>query len=197
MIEQTLRPLAQRLFFSPLAALLAPHISPNQMTLLSCILGICVIPAYYYFGAWCGTLALLLSGIADVLDGSIARKRGESSPVGGIYDILSDRVVESAAIIALYVAIPDSGIICLFMLSSILLCITSFLLSGIHTPKDGKKSFYYSPGFMERAEAFTFFIAIMWLPNWFIGLGLLFTALVLWTTYVRMKELISQLNSDL
>ncbi len=194
MIEQTLRPLAQRLFFSPLAALLAPHISPNQMTLLSCVFGLCVIPAYYYFGAWCGTLALLLSGMADVLDGSIARKRGESSEAGGVYDILSDRAVEAAAILALYLTIPESGVLCLLMLASVLLCVTSFLLSGIHTPKDGEKSFHYSAGLMERAEAFIFFVMMMWLPEWFLGLSLLFTVLVLWTTYVRIKELISQLS---
>ena len=194
MIEQTIRPLSQRLFFSPVATLLAPHISANQVTLLSCILGVCVIPAYFYFGAWCGTLALLLSGIADVLDGSIARKRNESSESGGVYDIMSDRAVESAAMMALYVTIPESGLLCLLMLSSVLLCICSFLLSAIHTPKDGEKSFHYSAGLMERAEAFIFFIIMMWMPEWFAALAILFIALVLWTTYVRMKELIIQLS---
>lgn len=188
MIEEYVRPAFQRIVIAPLARY-AMRFPANSITLCGCALGILVIPAYTVAGALPATLFLLLSGLLDVLDGSVARLRGESSVMGSVYDILSDRVVESSAIIALYLAIPDSALICLLMMSAVLLCVTSFLLAAIHTPPDGEKSFHYSAGLMERAEAFIFFIAMMWLPAYVTALGLLFTVLVTYTAAKRSWEM--------
>lgn len=69
-----------------------------------------------------------------------------------------DRVVEFVVVLALWFVAPQQrGLWCLLMLGSMLLCITSFLVVGIFSENQSQKSFHYSSGLMERAEAFSFF----------------------------------------
>lgn len=74
------------------------------------------------------------------------------------------------------------------MLTSILLCVTSFLVVGIFTEKQTEKSFYYSPGLIERGEAFFFFILMILFPSYFVLLSSLFILLVLLTTAIRVVQ---------
>ncbi|MDE4955268.1 CDP-alcohol phosphatidyltransferase, partial [Francisella tularensis subsp. holarctica] len=73
----------------------------------------------------------------------------------------------------------------LLMMMSIIVCISSFLLVGIFSQKESSKIFYYSPGLIERAETFIFFILMILFPNILVVLGLIYTLLVLWTTLYR------------
>jgi hypothetical protein len=98
-------------------------------------------------------------------------------------------VVEASVIIALFAVAPESRALpALLMLSCILLCVTSFLVTAIFSENNSEKSFYYSPGLIERPEAFLFFILMMLVPKTFSLLAYLFSALVLWTTYRRLQE---------
>ena len=131
---------------------------------------------------------LLISGYLDVLDGSLSRLQKSSSSFGTILDILSDRFVESfIIIIAIFINQPQIAWVGLLMMMSIIVCISSFLLVGIFSQKESIKSFYYSPGLIERAEIFIFFI-IMIFPSIVLMLGLIYTLLVLWTTLYRCYE---------
>ena len=56
-------------------------------------------------GGW----ALLMSGVADALDGRIARAQGVASPRGAFLDSTIDRFAEVAAFVGLVVAFRDSG----------------------------------------------------------------------------------------
>jgi phosphatidylglycerophosphate synthase len=125
-----------------------------------------------------------------MLDGSLARLRESSSNIGTMLDILSDRFVESFMIISIFVYQPQLAWVGLLMMMSILVCISSFLLVGIFTQNDTHKSFYYSPGLIERAETFLFFIAMIIFPSpsLVFYLGLIYTVLVLWTTGYRCHE---------
>ncbi|MBK2260301.1 CDP-alcohol phosphatidyltransferase family protein, partial [Francisella tularensis] len=131
---------------------------------------------------------LLRSGYFDILDGSVARLQGSSSSFGTILDILSDRFVESFIIIAIFINQLDIAWVGLLMMMSIIVCISSFLLVGIFSQKESSKSFYYSPGLIERAETFIFFIVMILFPNIVVVLGLIYTLLVLWTTLYRCYE---------
>jgi len=61
--------------------------------------------------------------------------------------------------------------------------------------KSKRKSFHYSPGIMERAEAFIFFVAMMWWPSAFIPLALLFSFLVILTAIIRLTQFYQQTRS--
>ncbi|WBV63947.1 CDP-alcohol phosphatidyltransferase family protein [Legionella pneumophila 130b] len=116
-----------------------------------------MIPALWLNLPYLAISLLLLSGYCDTLDGTIARLTNHSSDWGSVLDIMTDRVVEVGVVFALWAINPNErGLGSLLMMASILLCITSFLVVGIFKTNDSEKSFHYSPGLIERAEAFVF-----------------------------------------
>jgi len=188
---------------NPLANYLQTKVTPNQITVLSGVLGLLVLPTllmnYVYFSIF----LLILSGICDTLDGTLARMQQTSSDWGSVLDIICDRIVEITVVLSLFAIAPaERGAPALLMLASMLLCITSFLVVGIFTVNETHKSFHYSPGLMERfhyspglmerAEAFIFFIAMMLWPHYFNFLAFLFIALVLLTAIIRLMQFHSQ-----
>ncbi|MBK2111443.1 CDP-alcohol phosphatidyltransferase family protein [Francisella tularensis subsp. novicida FSC159] len=187
MIEQKIRPVFQRIFVDSIAKSIAPMIAPNLITLISLVVGLVAAIAFFINQYLCIFL-LLLSGYFDILDGSVARLQGSSSSFGTILDILSDRFVESFIIIAIFINQLDIAWVGLLMMMSIIVCISSFLLVGIFSQKESSKSFYYSPGLIERAETFIFFIVMILFSNMVLILGLIYTLLVLWTTLYRCYE---------
>jgi archaetidylinositol phosphate synthase len=192
-IEQAIRGHYQTLCVDQLARVLQNRIKPNTVTLLSGLFGLFVLPALFFNHAVLAILLLLLSGYCDTLDGTLARLSNTSTAWGSVLDIIIDRCVECLVVLALWALSPHTrGLWCMLMLSSMLLCITSFLVVGIFTENNTQKSFHYSPGLMERAEAFLFFIAMMLWPHAFSYFALAFTALVLITALMRLHQFFIQ-----
>lgn len=190
MIDTYYRASFQKALVNPLLPyLLKNDIHANQLTLFSLISGIAVIPCLVLGLTVPALLFLVVSGYLDVLDGSVARSRKETSPYGAVFDIVSDRVVEFSVVFGLYLVQPEQrGFYCLLMLGSILICVTSFLVVGIFNENSSDKSFHYSPGIMERTEAFGFFALMIALPSIFPWFASIFTLLVLLTAAKRVKE---------
>lgn len=189
MLEQTLRHHYQRLLVDPLVRRLNTRITPLSMTWLSGFVGLLFIPCLLLDRPFLAIACLLVSGYLDTLDGSLARYQGKSTDFGSAMDILIDRTVEFAVIFAFYLVNPiQNALASILMLGSILLCITSFLVVGIFTNNTTHKSFHYSPGLMERAEAFIFFIVMTLCPEYFNPLAWLFCILVCITAWIRMME---------
>lgn len=197
MIESFVRPYLQRILVDPIANALNSQslmaISPVFVTAVAALLGACTFIAIVTHHLWSAVIFLLLSGLCDVLDGTLARKSERASAIGTVLDISCDRLVEFLVILGLFCLDPKGrGLVCLLMLGSILLCITTFLVVGIFTDNHSDKGFYYSPGLIERAEAFGFFVLMMLLPQWFLPLAWLFTILVLYTAVVRLCQFAKQ-----
>ncbi len=189
MIEAYLRPAYQKCLVDPVAAKISAYCNANQITYLAGITGILVAPALFLGWVAAGIFLLLLSGYADTLDGTLARIQANSSEFGSILDIVTDRMVEFAIIIGLYALDPGHrGFFCLAMLGSILICVSSFLVVGIFSTNDSHKGFYYSPGLIERPEAFLFFLLMLLIPAYFSLLAVIFISLVLWTSFWRIKQ---------
>jgi len=190
MLEFYFRPKFEKSFFQPLIQKLKQRsITPNQVTLFSLIIGLFVLPALYYDHPIVAILFLWLSGLGDVCDGGLARESESTSELGTIFDIVSDRCVEFAVILGLYLVDPSRALVTIMMLGSVLVCVTTFLVVGIVVEKRGPKSFYYSPGLMERAEAFIMFSLMMIFPTWFPVFGWLFVGLVALTTVLHIWKL--------
>ena len=195
MIEKFLRPAYQTLLVEPLAKHLPVAVTPDHITLLSLVTGLLAGVAIAFACPVLALLLLLLSGYCDTLDGTLARQRGQSSKRGAMLDIIGDRLVEFAVIAGLYAFAPaERAGLCLWMLGSVLICVTTFLVAGIFTANDGQKSFHYSDGLMERLEAFAFFIAMMLFPSAFPVLAVLFITLVMWTALVRSWQMYRHLD---
>lgn len=134
-------------------------------------------------------ILLILSGYLDTLDGSIARMYNKKTDKGASLDIIFDRFVEFFIILGIYLYDPSNrALICLLMLGSAYICITSFLIVGILIDKKTEKSFYYSPGIMERTEVFILFIFMIIFPSFFSYLGISFSVLLFLTGLLRIFQ---------
>jgi archaetidylinositol phosphate synthase len=92
------------------------HITPNQISLLALVAGFaCAVLFFQRHFLW-GTLALILSAIFDLVDGSVARKTNAHSNFGAVFDWIVDKYVDAIvllgvglsgiAIISRYFAVP-------------------------------------------------------------------------------------------
>ena len=189
MLEQSVRQYYQATLVDPLVRFIGHRISPISVTLLAGVFGILFIPFLLTDHTIWAVACLLFSGYLDTLDGSLARHQNNSTALGSVLDIMADRLVEFSVIFAFYLVDPiQHGLAAILMLGSILLCITSFLVVGIFTPNDSHKSFHYSPGLIERAEAFVFFIVMTLVPHYFKPLAFIFTGLVILTAGIRLLQ---------
>ncbi|MFW2570523.1 MULTISPECIES: CDP-alcohol phosphatidyltransferase family protein [Legionella] len=189
MLEQSIRPLYQSLLVEPAVRWIGHRIDPFAITVLAGILGLLFIPALLLNYPLAAIALLLASGYCDTLDGTLARFQKNTTALGTVLDIVMDRFVEFSTLLGLYLLAPNTrALATIFMLGSILFCITSFLVVGIFTPNNSDKSFHYSPGLMERAEAFSFFIVMVLIPHYFNLLAWIFSFLVCLTAGIRLKQ---------
>lgn len=188
MIDSHGRSFYQKVFINPFLPVFS-FLSPATITCFALLAGISVLPLLAFKYSEYALIMLLLSGFLDTLDGSVARFKNQTTPFGAALDIMGDRVVEFSVILGLYLFQPEErSLNSLLMLGSILLCITSFLVVGVFTQNNTEKSFHYSPGLIERAEAFIFFSLMILFPFNFPVLSYLFSALVLFTALVRIRQ---------
>jgi len=196
MLEQYLRPSLEKMLITPVAKNLPSFVTPFGLTFAALIIGLSVSAFAYLHCLYLAIFALLISGYLDVLDGSLARLRNQSSIPGSIFDIISDRLVELSAVFALYLVNPPArGAWCLLILGSFYFCITVFLVSGIFTKNTSHKGFHYSPGIIERAETFLFVIAMLLMPSFFTALAALLSCLVIITAGLHWRALVNRTRS--
>ena len=97
---------AQRIFAWPyrgvLAFMLWTGVSPNQLTVLALVANV-ISGILILSGAWAwAAVALILGGIFDVMDGSVARQRGESGRSGAFMDSVLDRIADMVVFSCLF-----------------------------------------------------------------------------------------------
>lgn len=192
MIDSFYRASFQRCCVDPVVRRVAFY--PNAVTLCSLIAGVGAAAAV---AGGCSFLALflwMLSGYLDVLDGSLARAQGISSPFGTVLDLVSDRMVEFAFVMALFAVDTSRAVPCLWMLGSMYLCIASFFSVSLFTEGKSEKSFVYSPGIIERSETFIVFACMIFLEDSFFLVAMLYSGLVYLTTLVRLWEFFRSLT---
>jgi len=91
---------------------LRTSLNPNQITLLSCLIGL-LGAAFFFQAGYCGfvlgALLLQLSAIVDCVDGEVARMKFLESPFGAWLDITLDTVVHIATFLGLGFAVWTRG----------------------------------------------------------------------------------------
>ncbi|MCI0503504.1 CDP-alcohol phosphatidyltransferase family protein [Candidatus Micrarchaeota archaeon] len=90
-------------------ALAVIPLSPNQWTVLSVLIaigaGISIAATQDLF---LGLALFALAGLCDIIDGAVARARGEASALGGFIDGVADRFVEGIFLLSLmFVPLPQ------------------------------------------------------------------------------------------
>ncbi|UYP69297.1 CDP-alcohol phosphatidyltransferase family protein [Thalassobacter stenotrophicus] len=136
---------------------------------------------------------LLLSRIADGLDGAVARATRKTD-FGGYLDITSDFLFYGAVPLAFVLADPaKNGGAGAFLLTSFYINGASFLgyailaeKRGMQTTKRGAKSLYFTGGLLEGFETIAFFVALCLIPSYFAPLAWVFGALCFITAGSRV-----------
>ena len=120
MLEQYVRQYYQHYFVDHLAVMVGKKMTPLQITMLGGLVG-CMVPvAIYYRQPLFAVFLLLMSGLLDTLDGTVARIKNQVSDMGSLLDIFIDRLVEFSVIFGIWVyAHFDRSLMCLLMLGSI------------------------------------------------------------------------------
>lgn len=189
MLEQILRDRFDQWLTTPILKCLCTHSnpSPTHITLFGLLLGIGSSLAIILNSPTTALLLLFASGLADALDGALARHLQQTSSWGTCLDIFCDRVVESSIILALAYTYPHP-LLSMLMLASCYLCITAFLVIGLLSTQESTKQFYYSPGLMERPEAFIAFALMILYPSAYVPLAVGFCLLVSFTALKHLYD---------
>lgn len=156
-------------------------ISANSMTLAGLVIGLSASVLIYFGQTWIALLPLVLSRLADGLDGAVARAT-RTTDLGGYFDISADFLFYGSVPFAFVLLDPAAnGVAGAFLLASFYFNGTSFLgyaiiaeKRGLKTSAQGVKSLYYSNGLLEGGETIAFFVLLCLIPDWFVPLSWIF-----------------------
>jgi archaetidylinositol phosphate synthase len=121
-------------YLEPVAAVFVRcHITPNQISVLSLVAGIACAILFFEQQFFWGSLALLLSAILDLVDGSVARMTDSHTKFGAVFDWIVDKYVDALvllgiglsgiAIISQFIAVPpvtDFAIVAFAIIGSLM-----------------------------------------------------------------------------
>lgn len=192
MIDTKLRKNVQPIFDKIAVLLIKMKLKPNMITLIAFLVGLL---AGLCIGLKYSLLALVLlwlSGLLDVLDGTVARITGQSSSVGAYMDLILDRMVEAAIILGLYHAYPEHAWTYLLFFVAVIFNFTTFIVAGALFKNDGNKSMHYDVGIAERTETFIVFTLLMLLPNFIFPVLMTFNIIVFLTGCIRFSRVIKE-----
>jgi phosphatidylglycerophosphate synthase len=168
-------------------------VSANAVTATGLGLGLAAAAAIATGAFGLALILLVLSRVADGLDGAVARATAPTD-FGGYFDITADFLFYGAVPLGFALTDPASNAVpAAVLLLSFYFNGASFLgfaiqaeKRGLSTEAQGRKSLYYSPGLLEGAETIGFFVAICVWPGAFAPLALTFAALCLYTGAARL-----------
>lgn len=135
-------------------------LSAHGATILGAVAGLASAIAFGVGALGWGIALLATSASFDALDGTIVREFETPSPLGGIFDLTSDRLVEIAVIIGITWRHPELHFPALILAGSWYVNITIFLAVGAALERRGPKLIDYPPGILERTEALIFFAVL-------------------------------------
>lgn len=78
--------------------------TPNQISVLSLFFGILCAWMYSSQEFLIGSIMLVISGILDLVDGTVARKLGRESEFGAVFDWIVDKYVDGFALLGIAVS---------------------------------------------------------------------------------------------
>lgn len=170
-------------------------ISANAVTVAGLAFGLAAAGAIAAGAFLSGLVLLLVSRLADGLDGAVARMT-QRTDLGGYLDILFDFIFYGAIPLAFVAADPAAnGLAGAALLFSFYVNGSSFLaFAAIEARRDqagvraGPKALYFSKGLAEAGETLAFFIAFCLWPGSFVPLALAFTLLCLVTAAARLVD---------
>ncbi len=195
MIEAKVRNKIQPLF-DCIGKIIGLFCTPNMITFfaflagLTCCLLIC---CHYFVFAIC---FLLLSGLFDILDGTVARLTNNNQKIGAYIDLISDRMVEALVVIGLAIAWPQYSFAYILFLIALLFHFSTFLAAGALFTNTGIKGIHFEYSFIERAEAFMVFCLLLLFPKCINYVLIPFSLLIVFDGLRRFARVIQSQTGD-
>ena len=181
--------------------LIRARVRPDRLTLAGLGLALLVPPAFLA-SAWLGLAAMLASGLADALDGALARATDQVTRAGAFLDSTLDRAADFLYLAGLWLCMLEHGAA---PVPSALLCFSAALLCFLVSYAKARGEALgvsCEVGCMERAPRFVALAALtlaaalfptLALPVLGWGLGA-FWLLTLWTVVERVRHVRAQLG---
>ncbi|MGJ8527788.1 CDP-alcohol phosphatidyltransferase family protein [Maritalea sp.] len=168
-------------------------VTANSVTLAGLIIGLVAAIFIALGNESAGLWLLLISRVADGLDGAVARAT-QKTDFGGYWDIVADFFFYGAIPVAFVILDPAAnGVAGAVLLLSFYFNGGTFLgyaiLAEKHkltTEQRGSKSLYFSTGLLEGTETIGFFVVLCIWPQHFAVLAYLFAAACFYTAISRI-----------
>ncbi len=173
--------------------LAAGGVTADAVTLAGAATGLAAAAAIALHLWWVGLVLLLVSRLADGLDGAVARA-SRKTDFGGYLDIVLDFLFYGAIPAAFVIADPAAnGIAGAVLLLSFYFNGATFLAysalaerHGRKTAQRGEKSIYFTTGLAEATETLAVFVLACLVPAWFPGIAWIFAAVCFYTAVSRI-----------
>ncbi len=179
-------------FFDGLAKeLILLHVKPHHITWAAFGIGI-LASVFVGIGRLIPSMLLLwLSGLLDVLDGTVARLTKSASKGGAYMDLILDRMVEATYILGFAYRFPQGYYGYLLFYIAVIFNFTTFIVAGALFQNNGSKSMHYDVGIVERTETFLVFTLIAIFPAYINPILLIFDGLIFITGIIRFKRVLA------
>ncbi|WP_461204839.1 CDP-alcohol phosphatidyltransferase family protein [Clostridium sp. DL1XJH146] len=165
-------------------------LSPNIITIAAFIIGI-IASVFLSQGFIIIALVLLwMSGLFDVIDGTVARLTNKSSRAGAYMDLVFDRMVEAAVILGFYFWYPEYSFAYLVFFISVIFNFSTFMVAGALFRNEGSKSMHYDIGIAERTETFIAFSLMMIFNQYLFWILMIFNAIIFITGIIRFFRIV-------
>jgi len=162
-------------------------LTANAVTISAMLIGVCAALCIAVNWIWPGIALLWLSGLLDAADGTLARMT-HANAFGAILDIMCDRIVEIAVIVALAWVHPQARFVLVILAGVIAVAMSLFLAIAAAMRNRTVKSFHYAPGLGERTEAFICLSLMTAGSNHLTAWTVLFIAVIVYTMAQRLRH---------
>ncbi|CAN5141981.1 hypothetical protein BH11PSE2_BH11PSE2_09930 [soil metagenome] len=108
-------------------------------------------------------VAFLAAGLTEIADGYVARRLGEASKFGAMFDLIADRILTITVVVALIASRALAGP---FVIAGVILIARDVIVAGLNEALPGRLTIRVTP--IERVKIALQFIAfaILIAPNW-------------------------------
>lgn len=189
MIDTKLRGTFQPLFNKAAKIFIEFKIQPDTITSAAFLLGLVAGGLVAFNHLILGLVFLWISGLLDVLDGSVARLTGKSSKRGAYMDLIFDRMVEAVIILGFFFLLPEYALIYILFFIAAMFNFTTFIVAGALFNNTGEKSMHYDVGIAERTETFIVFSLMMIFPRYIIAILATFDVIIFLTGMIRFYRI--------
>lgn len=189
MIDTKLRGKVQPYFNSIGHVFLKCGLKPNTITWIAFIIGVLSGVFTSLDMRFLALSALWLSGLLDVIDGTVARLSNTSSVKGAYMDLILDRMVEAAFILGFTILMPEGYLAYILFLISVIFNFSTFIVAGSLFKNTGLKSMHYDIGLIERTETFIVFSSMLFLKEYSFLILTVFSILIILTGIIRFMRI--------